>query len=107
MRHINPTKTALAVGTVTGLWHFCWVALVGIGWAKPVLDFILQLHFLTINYALAPFSIATAVSLVVLTFAIGAVFGLLFAFIWNWMTFETAPQWERDTHGPSALDQHS
>jgi hypothetical protein len=105
MRHISPTKTALAVGTVTGLWHLCWVTLVGIGWAKPVLDFILQLHFLTINYALAPFAIATAGSLVVLTFFIGAVFGFVFALVWNWLTFENAPQWERDTHGRSTLNQ--
>lgn len=105
MRHISPAKTALAVGTVIGLWHFCWVALVGIGWAKPVLDFILQLHFLTINYELAPFAIATAGSLVVLTFAIGAVFGLVFALVWNWLTVENAPQWERDTPARSTLNQ--
>lgn len=105
MRHISPTKTALAVGTVIGLWHLCWVMLVGLGWAKPVLDFILRLHFLKIDYALAPFAIATAGSLIVLTFTIGAVFGLVFAFIWNWLTFENAPQWERDTHRHSTRNQ--
>ena len=105
MRRISPTRTALAVGAVTGLWHLCWATLVGIGWAKPVLDFILQLHFLSINYALAPFSLATAGSLVVLTFAIGALFGLVFALFWNWLTFENAPQWERDKHVSSTLNR--
>ena len=93
MRHISPTKTAVAVGTVIGLWHLVWVALVGIGWAKPVMDFILQLHFIRVQYALAPYAATTAGELILLTFAIGATFGFIFAVIWNWLTFETAPNW--------------
>jgi hypothetical protein len=30
MRHINPGKAAIAVGSVVGLWHLIWVTLVGI-----------------------------------------------------------------------------
>jgi len=98
MRHIGPAKTAIAVGTVTGLWHLVWVTLVGVGWAKPVLDFILELHFLKISYVLAPYSAVTAGSLVIITFAIGALFGLVFALVWNWLTLESGPEWTRDTH---------
>jgi hypothetical protein len=97
MRHISPTKTAVAVGTVVGLSHVVWVTLVGIGWAKPVMDFILQLHFIKLQYALAPYAAATAGELVLLTFAVGATFGFVFAVIWNWLTFETAPTWARDS----------
>lgn len=97
MRHINPTKAAIAVGAVTGLMHLFWVTLVGMGWAKPVLDFVLRLHFINLQYALAPFAIGTAASLVVLTFAAGAAFGLIFALIWNWLTFESSPVWARDS----------
>lgn len=96
MRQVSPAKTAVAVGTVIGLWHLAWVILVAVGWAKPVLDFILELHFLKISYALAPYSVTTAGTLVILTFAIGAALGLVFALVWNWMTFENAPEWARD-----------
>lgn len=98
MRHINPTKAAIAVGSVVGLWHLMWVTLVGIGWAKPVMDFILQLHFIQLKYELAAYSTTTAMTLVLLTFTIGALFGLTFALIWNWLTFETAPGWARDSN---------
>jgi len=104
MRRISPTKTAVAVGTVVGLWHVIWVTLVGVGWAKPVLDFILRLHFIQLQFELAPYSATTAATLVILTFAIGAFFGLVFALVWNWLTFDTAPEWARDTkHKAPAL----
>lgn len=101
MRHISPIKTAVAIGTVIGLWHLVWVALVGVGWAKSVMDFILQLHFIKLQFELAPYSAATAGLLVVLTFGVGALFGLVFALVWNWLTFDTAPEWARDTKAPA------
>jgi hypothetical protein len=96
MRHISPIKTAAAVGTVMGLWHAIWVTLVGLGWARSVMDFVLQLHFIKLDYALAPYAATTAGALILLTFAVGAAFGFLFAVIWNWLTFETAPVWAHD-----------
>lgn len=85
MRHINPGKSALAVGTVIGLYHLMWVTIVALGWAKPVLDFILRLHFIQLDIAVAPFAAGTAALLVAVTFTIGAVFGGVFAFVWNWL----------------------
>lgn len=87
MRHISPARTAIAVGVVVALWHLIWVALVGLGWAKPVMDFILQLHFINLQYSLAPYAATTAATLIVLTFAVGAAFGLAFAVVWNWLAF--------------------
>jgi ribose/xylose/arabinose/galactoside ABC-type transport system permease subunit len=104
MRHINPGKAAISVGSVVGLWHLIWVTLVGIGWAKPVMDFILRLHFIDLNYTLAPYSTATAVTLVLLTFTIGALFGLIFALVWNWLSLESAPTWARDTKRPTPAE---
>lgn len=97
MRHINPSKAAIAAGSVVGLWHLMWVTLVGIGWAKPVMDFILRLHFIELKYELAAYSTTTAITLVLLTFTIGALFGLAFALIWNWLTFESVPTWAKDS----------
>jgi hypothetical protein len=85
MRHLSPTKAGTAVGAVFGLWHLMWVGLVAGGWAKPVMDFVLRLHFIDIQYALAPFALATATMLVVITFAIGFLIGAVFSLIWNWL----------------------
>jgi hypothetical protein len=97
MRRISPAKAGAAVGSVIGFWHLLWVTLVAVGWAKPVLDFILRLHFLQIDYALQPFAATVAAELVLVTFTAGALFGALFALVWNWLTLETAPTWATDT----------
>jgi len=86
MRHLSPSKAAISVGTVLGAWHLMWVTLVAIGAAKAVMDFVLKLHFIQLDYTLAPFAISTAAMLVGLTFAIGALFGLVFALVWNWLS---------------------
>lgn len=83
MRHIDPKHSALSVGAVVGLFHLVWATLVAAGWAKPLMDFILGLHFIRLDYAIAPFALGTAAALVALTFAVGAVFGLVFALVWN------------------------
>jgi len=83
MRHINPFKSAVSVGAVVGLWHLCWVVLVALGWGQAVLDFILGLHFIQMQYHLAPFAVGTAAVLVAVTFTAGSLFGLAFALVWN------------------------
>ena len=88
MRHISPLRTGAAVGTVTALWHLAWATFVAVEWAKPMLDFVLRLHFLRISYELAPFSVETAAGLVALTFVVGGLLGVVFAVIWNWLAQE-------------------
>ena len=85
MRHIQPFRAGIAVGAVVGLGHFIWASLVALGWAKPAMDFVLGLHFIRLQYDLAPFAAGTAAALVALTFAIGFAFGLVFALVWNWL----------------------
>ena len=86
MRYLSPAKAAISVGAVFGVWHLMWVSLVASGVAKPILDLILKLHFLEFDYSLAPFAVSTAIVLVGLTFAIGAILGLIFALVWNWLS---------------------
>lgn len=86
MRNISPGRTGTAVGVVFGFWHLMWVSLVAIGWAKPIMDFILKLHFIQLEYDLAPFALGTAVELVALTFCVGAFLGVVFALVWNRLT---------------------
>lgn len=101
MRHINPAKAGLSVGCVIGLWHLMWVTLVAIGWAKPVMDFVLRLHFIQLQYELVPFAVGTAGMLVALTFCVGAFFGIVFAVAWNWLAAGEAPGCEASAHGGS------
>ena len=89
MRRLSPLVCGLSVGIVIGLWHLAWAALVASGYAQPLLDFVLRLHFLEFTYALAPFAASTAAMLVALTFAVGFLFGSIFALVWNWLA---APQ---------------
>jgi len=103
MRQISPGKAGVAVGTVISLWHVAWVSLVAVGRAKPVLDFVLGLHFIKLDYSLSPYATATAGELIILTFVIGAIFGVVFAIIWNWLTFDTAPAWEKDSADVTAI----
>ena len=86
MRHINPFKSTFSVGAVVGLWHLFWVTIVALGWGQAVLDFILRLHFIQVQYQLAPFAVGTAAALVAVTFTAGSLFGLVFALVWNRLT---------------------
>ena len=85
MRHILPFKAGISVGAVLGLLHIAWVSMVAVGWAKPAMDFVLRLHFIQLQYELAPFAAGTAAALVALTFGVGFVIGLVFAVVWNWV----------------------
>jgi hypothetical protein len=81
--HLQPAHTGLALGSVVAVAHLVWAALVAIGWAQPLLDFILWLHFLRIAVELAPFDWTRAALLVAVTFAISGMLGGLFAVVWN------------------------
>jgi hypothetical protein len=86
-----------------GLYHLSWTVLVALGLAKPFLDFVLRLHFIQMSYQMAPFSASTAAQLIVLTFTIGAAFGLVFALIWNWLTTRTEVQLPETSFRPSSI----
>ncbi|WP_294122361.1 hypothetical protein [Sphingomonas sp.] len=85
MKRISPIKAALSVGIVIGLYHLMWVMLVATGAAQSVLNFILRLHFIELDIRMAPYDAVTGATLVGITFAIGAMFGLVFALVWNWL----------------------
>jgi hypothetical protein len=83
MHSIHPIKTGLAVSAVLALAHLIWASLVAVGWAGPVLEFILKLHFIEVSLKIAPFDLATAAALVALTGVIGFGIGAVFALLWN------------------------
>jgi hypothetical protein len=80
---ISIGKAALALGLLAGGWHILWAILVALGFAKPLIDFILWIHFIKPIYEIEPFEIARAATLVVLTAGLGAIVGAAFAAVWN------------------------
>lgn len=83
MEKLNKNSIGLALGFFFGLGHLVWVLLVGMGLAKPFMDWVLSLHFLTLSYSLTSFNLGTGLMLVVFTFVCGYALGWVFAAIWN------------------------
>lgn len=82
---ISPWRTAVAIGAAVGIFHMAWAALVAVGWAQVVIELILRLHFIDLQVRVAPFQLGTAITLVAVTSALGAVGGAVFAGLWNWL----------------------
>lgn len=84
-RRINKMKAGVVLGSLYGLWHLTWSLLVAFGIAQAVINWIFRLHFIQPPYTITAFNVVTAVTLIVVTSAIGFVMGWLFAAIWNWL----------------------
>lgn len=83
MQAINKNSAGVTVGLFFGLAHLVWAVLVWINLAKPLSDWVLSLHFISLPYSIEPFAFGPAVLLVVVTFVIGYVFGWVAAALWN------------------------
>jgi hypothetical protein len=79
----NPNKVGLVVGALIGGWHLLWSLLVFLRWAQPVIDFIFWAHMIQPIYVIKPFDLLAAITLILITAAIGYIFGFLGAIIWN------------------------
>lgn len=85
MQAINKNSVGIVVGLFFGLAHLGWAILVAMGVAKPLMDWILHLHFMDLSYTMLPFAFGTALFLVIVTFIIGYILGWLLAAIWNFV----------------------
>jgi thiamine transporter ThiT len=84
MTILNPQKVGLALGSLVGLLHFLWSVLIALGVGQALVDWIYEVHMIEVSTVnVLPFSLSSAVVLVVVTFVIGNVVGYLFASIWN------------------------
>jgi uncharacterized membrane protein YqaE (UPF0057 family) len=77
----KPHLVGLALGAFFGLIHALWSVVVALGWAKPLIDWILGMHFIEMEFQIADFVFWKALILVVLTAVVGYVVGLVFAMI--------------------------
>jgi|SRR5689334_11233579 hypothetical protein len=76
---LDPKRTALALAILFACWHLSWSALVLIGWAQAIIDFIFWMHFIRTIYVIEPFSAGRALTLIAVTSALGALIGYSFA----------------------------
>lgn len=82
---LHPHRTGLALGVIFGLAHLFWSLLVMLGIAKPLVDWLMSLHFINVSYTLSAFEPVTAFILVCVAALWGYVIGYVFAIIWRWV----------------------
>ncbi len=80
---INKNKTGLTFGFLISFIHIIWSILVVLGLAQWWLNFVLGVHMLSVQVTVLPFDFIKAITLVIMTFVVGYVFGWLMAFFWN------------------------
>jgi uncharacterized membrane protein len=83
---LDKTETALAVGIFVSLCHLVWLVVLYLG-GQSVLDlvnWVITLHGVSLPLTLVSLDLISMVLLVVLTFVGGALFGWVFAYLWNW-----------------------
>ncbi len=80
---MNKHKVGLVLGTFFAVLHFCWVILVAVGLAQPLMNFIYSMHSLSNPPTVLPFNLIHSIVLIILTFIVGYVFGYDFAITWN------------------------
>jgi hypothetical protein len=76
-------QTSLIAGLCLSSLHLSWIVLILLGWAQPLMDFVFKLHMLNSPFQVQRFDLGLAVSLVLITFVIGAFCGLVFVLIKN------------------------
>jgi hypothetical protein len=79
----NPLKTGLVFGVFIALMHAGWSALVALGLAQKLIDFIFWVHFIAPPFHVEAFDLARAAILIGVTFGVGLVAGMFAALIWN------------------------
>lgn len=83
MNTVDAKRIGIIFGAVLGGYHLLWSLLVAAGVAQRLLDFVFWMHFLKPVFVLEPFGLTRAVTLVLVTTAVGYAFGWTFGVVWN------------------------
>jgi len=86
MAHIvlEEKKVALAFGCFAAVIHFVWSIFVAAGVAQGFANWLMGLHMVSVPVTIGAFNWLTMILLIIVTFIIGAIFGFVFAKVWNW-----------------------
>jgi len=82
---VNPLKVGWVLGALLGLLHMGWAALVAMGVAQALLDFVFWMHFMKPVFIVQAFDPLVALVLLVVTTAAGFVVGVVLGVLWNWV----------------------
>jgi len=88
IQKLNEKHLAMTVGCFGALMHAIWAGVVFAGMGQSWLNMVFGLHFLSTAVTITTFGYMEAAKLIILGFIGGAVFGWLFAKIWNWTAAE-------------------
>ena len=80
----NKVKLGLTVGIFLGAAHLLWAICILIGIAKPFMDWMLSMHFMSFVWNVLTFNVLYALILVVVTFVCGFIYGWLLGWIYSW-----------------------
>jgi hypothetical protein len=83
MNKVSSNKVGLAFGGMLGIVHAVWALMILLGIAKPFMDWILGLHFLSFQYDVEPFIFSSALLLVLVTSLLGYLMGYVAGWLWN------------------------
>lgn len=83
MNMLNAHKCGLVLGAFVALIHAVWSLLVAVGGAQAYVDFVFRLHMMRPFMVVLPFSIVTAIELVIVAGIVGYVIGFVLCSIWN------------------------
>ncbi len=83
MSKVSEKQVALTFGTFAAVMHVIWSILVAAGVAQGFADWIIGLHMVSHQLTVGAFNAITAITLIVVAFTLGGIFGYVLATIWN------------------------
>ena len=83
IQKLNGKHVAMTIGCFGAVMHAIWAGIVCTGLGQSTLNLLFGLHFIS-ALSVTAFSLFEAAKLIVLGFIGGAIFGWIFAALWNW-----------------------
>ena len=82
---LDPRKVSIALGLFAAVMHVIWSVIVALGLGQAWMNWVFGLHFISHSFVVQPFNFVTSIMLIVAAFVVAAIFGWIFATVWNWV----------------------